>query len=1424
MPSVFTDRPRSEWIAHNELAFAIRDGFPVSPGHTLVVPLREIATWFEASADEKVAIFQLVDTVKAVLDKELHPDGYNVGFNAGAAAGQTVPHLHVHVIPRFSGDVPDPRGGVRHTIPGRGNYLSPKASPLATGGTKDPFLAHIRPLFEKAERLSIVAAFVQESGLELIRDDLAVLRARGTSVRLLTGDYLAITQTVALQRLLGWEAVWSEPVESDRESELPSGRLETRVVETARLSPAGTAFHPKGWIFEGKHAGVGFVGSSNLSRSALYGGIEWNLRVDRAVIPDAWDRLLSGFEELWGIATPLTSEWLSGYEQRTRATPLPLPPEEEAEEPEEPFPVPHGLQEKALEALRQSRKDGRGRALVLLATGLGKTWLAAFDAAAIAEQQGRLPRILFVAHRSEILEQAAATFGRMARHLGEAPRISWLVGSDGDLEGDLVFASVQKLSRPEHLAKLDESTFDYVVVDEVHHATADSYRRILARVRSAFVLGLTATPDRADDADVRGLFDDHVAFEAGLGAGVEQDLLCPFQYWGVKDTVDYENIPWRNTRFDLEALTEAAATEARMACLWEAWQGHAGSRSLVFCCSVRHASYVHARLAERGVRCVVVTAETSMEERRAALESLRRGDLDAICAVDLFNEGVDLPGVDRVVMLRPTESPVLFLQQLGRGLRKTEGKSHLTVIDFVGNHRVFLDRVRLLLSLGRKVVTLRGFLTGSETPELPPGCSVDIELEAVDLLRKLLPSGENEVVRAYRELRTLRGSRPTAGEMYRLGYLPSRLAGWFAFVAAESNLQPEEAVAFAAAKAWFEELEKTAMAKSFKMVVLEALIEADALTTGLPVEDLSKRCHALIARSPELLRDIEGVDRFPDPLQPDWSVWLGYWRENPIRAWTQGPQRHWFRVEDDRFVPNLPVGEGSVSAFVAMTRELVDYRLAQYRQRYKTAGPAGSFSCKVTWNQRDPILKLPSRTERPDLPMGETDVRAPSGALWRFRFAKEFCNVARPVGTDRNQLPDLLRTWFGPSAGNPGTNFHATFRVASDGLWVEPTGQVVQMPSRLRVPAYPTLRAAAGAARRDSWDDDAVTGSESGAAEEVQLPVGKEDVRLFAVRASGSSMDGGDHPIRDGDWVVLRWARGEALKNLHYSSKPALIENRDVSGEAGYQLKRVVREEGRWLLRSNNPEMPDFEATEETRPIAVLQQVIRPEDLAPSVGDLIRDASLASAFGLDDSPREGHVGGHLFFFVQEAGAFKAPDRLNRPASGRPAETAFVLARTSAESPWRYCGVGRWRVDEGLWEIPELDWPTWKGLGSGRTASRRLTEPLQTSAAALVVRILEAADRNDRWLGPEGVALRVIGPARDGGVRIDGGPNGFAERTVSLLDLGWILAAAENAQESRQLLDETLVNRLRYIDGTPKESTRWIDTKHALDLFRAVSLP
>ncbi|WP_437819418.1 HIT domain-containing protein [Sorangium sp. So ce1078] len=203
MTSPFLEAPASSWVASNTLAFALRDRFPVSPGHTLVIPRRLIATWFDATPDERTALFALVDEVKSQLDAELHPDGYNIGINAGEAAGQTVMHLHVHVIPRFRGDVDDPRGGVRHVIPGKGNYLAARPAPLATGGTDDPLLEHLVPLFARATDIAILAAFVQESGLDQLERHVFSALERGARIRLITGDYLHITQATALADLLG---------------------------------------------------------------------------------------------------------------------------------------------------------------------------------------------------------------------------------------------------------------------------------------------------------------------------------------------------------------------------------------------------------------------------------------------------------------------------------------------------------------------------------------------------------------------------------------------------------------------------------------------------------------------------------------------------------------------------------------------------------------------------------------------------------------------------------------------------------------------------------------------------------------------------------------------------------------------------------------------------------------------------------------------------------------------------------------------------------------------------------------------------------------------------------------------------------------------------------------------------------------------
>jgi hypothetical protein len=267
-------------------------------------------------------------------------------------------------------------------------------------------------------------------------------------------------------------------------------------------------------------------------------------------------------------------------------------------------------------------------------------------------------------------------------------------------------------------------------------------------------------------------------------------------------------------------------------------------------------------------------------------------------------------------------------------------------------------------------------------------------------------------------------------------------------------------------------------------------------------------------------------------------------------------------------------------------------------------------------------------------------------------------------------------------------------------------------------------------------------------------------------------------------------------------------------------VKRVVKDGGRWLLRSDNPAQPSFDATADTVPIAVLAEHLRPESLAPPVGELLEEAALREGFGIEDTPATGRFDGHLVVVVDAPGLLAAPDRVRvRLADRRPGETAFVLARV-ADARWRYCGVGRWSEAEGAWAIPDVDFATWRALGSGRECSRRLPAGAEERARRVVEAIL-ARTPPDGWIEAGGKRCRVVGHARSGGIRIDGGGGGFAERTVSLTDLAWVLVAGDDVRERGGVLDEARVNRLRYLDGTPKASTRWIDTGWAIVVVAAV---
>ncbi|MDP1915396.1 MAG: DEAD/DEAH box helicase family protein [Myxococcales bacterium] len=1421
--SIFLDVPPSRWIASNEHAFAILDQFYVSPGHALVITKQVVPDWFSATEVQRAALIQLVDVVKQQLDaRSPRPDGYNVGFNAGPAAGQTVMHLHIHVIPRFKGDMDDPSGGVRHAIPSKGNYRR-KVNPLASGGMEDPFSRHIFPLFNSASEIAIVAAFVQETGLDLIEAHVRNAIARGATVRILTGDYLDITQASALELLLSWERT-TRAADDDATDTGVLGRLEARIIEVERLPGLTRAFHPKAWRFEAPTFGIAFVGSSNLSRSALQTGIEWNLRVDRDRDSEAYVRVREAFEALWQVGRQLDDEWIARYADRARANPHPLPPGESEAEPLTPPPAPHLVQVEALAKLRAARAKGRRRALVVLATGLGKTWLAAFDHQQLAEEIGARPRLLFLAHRKELLIQAERTFRREVQSHGVRPRTGWFLGDESNLSADLVFASVAKLSRPEHVARLAEQRFDYVVVDEVHHASAKSYRTILNALEKdpssspRFILGLTATPDRADAADILGLFDDHLAYSAGVERGVELKRLVPFDYFGVKDEIDYDNIPWRNRRFDPETLATLAQTEARMSTMWRAWGEHPGTRTLIFCCSIAHANFVRHWLTNVGVRTRAVYSGEGSDDRDEVLRELESGAIDAVCSVDVFNEGIDVPSIDRVVMLRPTESGVIFLQQLGRGLRASPGKRAVTAIDFVGNHRVFLERLRALLSLGgSEGAQIRTLIDSDEAIELPSGCSVELELEAKAVLASLFKqtTGADEIEAIYRELKLARGERPSAGELERMGYLPSRLRkdqrhlGWFDFVEAEGDLETEQAASLRSHGAFLRDLETTELTKCFKMVTLEALLEANALRDGLPLSELALRSHVILRRSPELFADVPEELRL-DELGALQKKWETYWRKNPIEAWTaeRTAGRTWFRVERNRLLPAFEIEESLGPALAELTRELVDYRLAQYRARQRRDEPVtDGFTCRVTWNQTDPILKLPSR-KNAQLPEGETDVRV-DGSVWTFRLAKEFCNVAKRAGSTQNRLPDLLRAWFGPRAGMPGTAFEVRFEHSPDGLWAEPVQRnVVDLAERRGVIAYPDLRAAAGHASE---------GADGTERSRVLLPVDQVEPELFAIRVSGTSMDGGKSPMRDGDWALMRLARGESASAMQ--DRVVLVQL-PASVGSQYQIKRLRKQDGQWRLTSDNPAGPTFDASEDTVPIARLDSVFHPEDLGPALGTVLSESELAAAFGLPDlTAKSGRQHGHLFICINQKGMLTSPDRVRFAVEPmRPGETAFVLAR-KPDGAWRFLGVGRWMSSESCWQIPDVDFATWRVWGSGRQASRKLPDGALGRAQVVADELLKL-EPDEAWLEqPNGRRARLLGPAPRGGLRVDGGEGGFEERTISLIDLAWAVVADDVAKEDRTPLDEAVVNRVRYLEGTPKASTKFIDTAWAIAAWR-----
>lgn len=593
------------------------------------------------------------------------------------------------------------------------------ASDLLVNAKNEPRVGHaIMGEIGSADRIDLLCAFIRWHGVTLLSDALREHLGRGKPMRVLTTTYMGATERRALDELAKMGA-------------------EIRICYETQ----STRLHAKAWLLYRKTGfSTAFIGSSNISHSALMDGIEWNVRLSQVETPDILEKFSATFESYWedklfktydpGRAEDV--EKLDRALDQTRGTAATEIAYVDLE--------PYDYQAEILETLQVERtRHGRRRNLVVSATGTGKTMIAAFDFARwYAENPGGT--LLFVAHREDILTQSLSTFRTVLRDgsFGEL-----LVGGHQPQRWQHVFASIQSLTRQTDGLSADPrfrpDAFDFVIVDEFHHAAARTYTELLEHLKPQILLGLTATPERSDGQSVLNWFGGKIAAEMRLWEALDRQLLAPFQYFGVHDNTELRRLKWTLGKYNSRELGNLyTADHGRVALILKAIQARVldpkKMKALGFCVNIEHAEFMADEFNRAGLSALALTSKSSTHDRETAKHRLTSGALQVIFTVDLFNEGVDIPEVDTVLFLRPTESATVFLQQLGRGLRKAKNKACLTVLDFIGHaHKNFRYDIRYQALSG----VARGALADAIAQgfgHLPAGCSIQLDRVASELV------------------------------------------------------------------------------------------------------------------------------------------------------------------------------------------------------------------------------------------------------------------------------------------------------------------------------------------------------------------------------------------------------------------------------------------------------------------------------------------------------------------------------------------------------------------------------------------------------------------------------------------------------------------------------------------------------------------
>lgn len=772
-----------------------------------------------------------------------------------------------------------------------------------------------------------------KSGVQLLEEPLKKALDRGAEVKVCTGDYLFVTQPEALRKINEIDA-----------------NIEVRLWKSN-----GRAFHPKAYLFQyEENEGTLIIGSSNMSRSALTHGVEWNVAMESGASPDTFQQALAEFMKLFlnEQTVPVNKETIEEYEKmyedyhrehpnlvrtwtQTEEVELMLNQTADDEEPaiiiEESAPYgtisPRHSQIEALESLQTVVEEGYDKAMVVMATGLGKTYLAGFFAR-------DYKRILFVAHREEILKQAQKSF----EHIMPDRTLGIYSGTEKEGEADCVFASIFTLANERHLEKFDPDSFDLIVIDEFHHAAAKTYQRVLDYFKPEFLLGITATPDRMDGKDVYGICDGNVAYQIDFIEAIQRQWLAPFNYVGVYDETDYSQITWLGTRYDDEELLAAQLREGMAEKILEAWKTHKQSRTLAFCSSIRQASFLANYFKENGVKATSLHSNGSEFGRAKAIQMIETGDLEIIFTVNLFNEGTDIPSLDTLLFVRPTESLTVFTQQVGRGLRLFKGKEHCTIIDLIGNYRNADNKLRLLDTRKDDERTK----SPSSVPQVPANCFIDFEMEVIQLLdeiRKKRQPRKEQLRQAYFELKQELGKRPTYLELHLYGNADTNnykqeFKSYAGFLYWANELHETEEDVFKAYETWLQEVERTGMNKSYKMVVLSYMLSRglEKWTNPVTPEEAAPYFHNYLTEK-EYKKRIDFSDKQGKRLWDyDETKVAKLIADMPMTKWS-GSSKGLLSFENGVFKMEFDVAAEHNEVLYEWTKEICEYRLHAYFER-----------------------------------------------------------------------------------------------------------------------------------------------------------------------------------------------------------------------------------------------------------------------------------------------------------------------------------------------------------------------------------------------------------------------------------------------------------------------------------------------------------